>query len=193
MTMIKKLALAGTVAASLAATPAVAAPYTAPSAAGTATVRLYDAITLTKTDDLDFGVVIDSGYAGGQSITMDAAGATDCSTVSGLSCTGSPTAAGFTIKGDSGALMSVSLTSADFDPSTGKLSLRNGANSLQLALAWSGMAQDFVLGNPTSNFSLTGTGANQTINLYGALAVKDSTGAPNGVYQSLFNLTADYQ
>jgi len=63
MTIIKKLAMAGSVAAFALATPAFAAPYTAPSATGTATVRLYDAITLDKVTDVDFGVVAtpDSG------------------------------------------------------------------------------------------------------------------------------------
>ena len=71
MTIIKKLAMAGSVAAFALATPAFAAPYTAPSATGTATVRLYDAITLDKVTDVDFGVVIrDAAYAGGSSITM---------------------------------------------------------------------------------------------------------------------------
>lgn len=196
MTMIKKLAIAGTAAAiGFAATPAMADVYVAPSVNGTATVRLYDAITLTKVDDIDFGVVIrDSAYAGGQSVSMDAAGATNCAAVAGVSCTGSPTAGTFTIKGDSGSDMSVSLGSADFDPVSGLLYLRNGANNLELSLAWSGMTQDLNgSGNGTNNFTLTGTGADQTIALYGALAIKASVDAPNGVYQSTFSLTADYK
>lgn len=196
MTMIKKLAIAGTAAAiGFAATPAMADVYVAPSVNGTATVRLFDAITLTKASDIDFGVVIrDSAYAGGQSVSMDAAGATNCASVAGVSCTGSPTAGTFTIKGDSGSDMSVSLSSADFDPVSGLLYLRNGANNLELSLAWSGMTQDLDgIGNGTNNFSLTGTGADQTLALYGALAIKASVDAPNGVYQSTFSLTADYK
>ena len=116
MTIIKKLAIAGSVAGlALASTPALAAAYVAPSVNGTATVRLYDAITLDKVSDIDFGVVIrDSTYAGGTSVSMNAAGATNCASVSGVSCTGSPTAGTFTIKGDSGSDMSVSLSSADW-------------------------------------------------------------------------------
>lgn len=195
MTMIKKLAMAGTAAFAFAATPALAAVYTAPSVSGTATVRLYDAITFDKVTDLDFGVVIrDAAYAGGTSVTMAADGSTDCSTVLGVSCTGSPTAAEFTLKGDSGSDISISMASADFDPVTKVMQLRNGTNSLDLTLAWTGMTQDLDgLGAGTNNFSLTGTGADQTIALHGALAIKDSTGAPNGVYTSSFSLTADYK
>lgn len=196
MTMIKKLAIAGAAAAiGFAATPAMADVYVAPSVNGTATVRLFDAITFTKVTDVDFGVVIrDAAYAGGQSVSMDAAGATNCAAVAGVSCTGSPTAGEFTIRGDSGADMSVSMASADFDPVTGIMYLRNGANNLELSLAWAGMSQDLDgAGDGTNNFSLTGTGADQTISLYGDLAIKDSANAPNGVYQAAFTLTADYK
>lgn len=196
MTIIKKLAIAGSVAGlALASTPALAAAYVAPSVNGTATVRLYDAITLDKVSDIDFGVVIrDSTYAGGTSVSMNAAGATNCASVSGVSCTGSPTAGTFTIKGDSGSDMSVSLSSADFNPVSGLMYLRNGTDNLELTLAWSGMSQDLTSGGAgTNNFSLTGSGANQTISLFGDLAIKDSAGAPNGVYSSVFSLTADYK
>ncbi|MEO6198610.1 MAG: DUF4402 domain-containing protein [Sphingomicrobium sp.] len=195
MTMIKKLALAGTVAALGVATPAMADVYVAPSVNGTATVRLYDAITFDKVTDLDFGVVIrDSAYAGGASISMGSTGSTDCASVVGMSCTGSPTAATFTLKGDSGSDVSVSLGSADFDPVAKVLYLRNGADNLSLSLAWSGMSQDLDgAGDGTTNFSLVGTGSDQTISLYGDLAVKASSAAANGVYSSTFSLTADYK
>lgn len=196
MTMIKKLAFAGAVAAlGFAASPALADPYTAPSADATATVRLFDAISFDKVTDIDFGVVIrDSTYTGGTSITMDAAGATNCTSVLGLSCTGATSAGEFTLKGDTGSEVSISMSSADFDPVTKVMSLRNGADSLALSLVWTGMTQDLdVSAAGTNNFSLTGTGANQTISLYGDLAVKGSTDAPNGVYEASFSLTADYK
>ena len=86
------------------------------------------------------------------------------------------------------------MASADFDPVTGIMYLRNGANNLELSLAWAGMSQDLDgAGDGTNNFSLTGTGAGQTISLYGDLAIKDSANAPNGVYQAAFTLTADYK
>lgn len=195
MTMIKKLALAGSVAAVALATPAFAAPYTPPSADGTATVRLYDAITLTQVSDVDFGVVIrDAAYAGGSTISLDSVGATDCATVVGLTCTGATSEGEFTIKGDNGSDMSVALSSADFDPVTRVLTLHNGTDNLALTLNFSGMNQDVdTAGDGTNNFSLTGTGADQTIKVYGDLAVKDSASATNGVYQSTYTLTADYK
>lgn len=196
MTIIKKLALAGSVAAiALASTPALAGTYVAPSVTSKATVRLYDAITLDKVTDIDFGVVIrDSAYTGGTSVAMDGTGATNCASVSGVSCTGSPTAGEFTIKGDLGSDMSVSLSSADFNPASGVMYLRNGSNNLELSLDWSGMSQDLTtLGAGTNNFSVTGSGSAQTIKLFGDLAIKDSAGAPNGVYSAVFSLTADYK
>ena len=195
MTIIKKLAMAGSVAAFALATPAFAAPYTAPSATGTATVRLYDAITLDKVTDVDFGVVIrDAAYAGGSSIAMDATGATDCATVVGLSCTGATSAGEFTLKGDNGSAMTVSVSSADFDPVTSVLTLHNGSDSLALTLSFGGMTQntDPVSGDGTNDFSVTGTGANQTLSVYGDLEIKASADAANGVYTSSYNLTADY-
>ena len=48
-------------------------------------------------------------------------------------------------------------------------------------------------GDGTNNFSLTGTGAEQTIKVYGDLAVKDSASAGNGVYTASYTLTADYK
>jgi len=194
MTIIKKLAMAGSVAAFALATPAFAAPYTAPSATGTATVRLYDAITLDKVTDVDFGVVIrDAAYAGGSSITMDATGVTDCASVVGLSCTGATSPGEFTLKGDNGSAMTVTVSSTDYDPVTNVLTLHNGSDSLALTLSFAGMNQ--VLdgsGNGTTAFDVTGTGANQTLSVYGSLQIKDSASAANGVYTTSYDLTADY-
>lgn len=196
MTMIKKLAMVGTVAAFAVATPAMADPYTPPSVTGTATVRLYDAITLDKVSDIDFGVVIrDSAYAGGQSIVLSAAGTTDCATVSGLSCTGATSAGEFTLRGDSGSDMSVTVDSVDFDPVTRVLTLRNGTDNLALTLAFGGMSQDLdpFSGDGLNTFSVTGTGAAQTLTVAGSLAVKASANAANGVYQASYQVTADYK
>lgn len=197
MTIIKKLALAGTAAALGFATPAIAAPYTAPTASGTATVRLYDAIALLKVADIDFGTVIrDPTWTTGN-IVMDSAGATNCAIVAGVSCTGTTSAGHFTIKGDSGSDMSVSLaaTAGSFNPLTQTLTLANGASGVDLALSVSGMTQniDPVTGNGLSSYSVTGTGAATDIKLYGSLAVGDSTVNPNGVYSATFVLTADYK
>jgi hypothetical protein len=192
MTMIKTLATAASVAALALAAPAVAAPYTPPSQTGTATVRLYDAITLDKVDDI---VIREATYAGGSSIALAADDTTDCASVAGLSCTGSPTAGEFTIRGDNGSDMSVTLGSVDFDPVTKVLTLRNGTDTLDLTLDWSGMTQDSdpLTSDGLNTFSLTGTGSAQTIMLYGDLEVKAAADAANGVYANTFTLTADYK
>lgn len=197
MTMIKKLAMAASVAAVAVAAPAMADPYTAPSVAGTATVRLYDAISLLKVQDIDFGTVIrDSAFASGtRTITMSSAGATDCGVVADLSCTGTVTEGHFTIKGDNGSDMSVTLASGTYDPVTGIMQLANGTDSVDLDLGVSGMTQDVdsVTGDGLNSFSVTGTGSATDIKLYGALTIGDSSAAANGVYVANFTLTADYK
>lgn len=195
MNMIKKFAMAGSVAAVALATPAFAEPYVAPSQTGSATVRLYTAIDFQKVSDIDFGVVIrETGYAGGSSVSLASDSSVACTAV-GLSCTGATSAGEFTITGDNGSDMSVTLASADFDPVTKVLTLRNGTDSLDLTLAWSGMSQDSDpdTGDSVNTFSLTGTGAEQTISLYGDLEVKAAADAANGVYSNTFTLTADYK
>lgn len=193
MFKFNKLAAAcAVVALASAATPALAAPYTAPSVEGKATVRLYDAIELLKVTDIDFGTVIrDGSYTGGSSIAMAANGSTNCASVLGMSCTGATSAGAFTIRGDSGSDMSVSMSSANYNPVTNVLKLNNAGNtaSVNLNLVFAGMNQDAGL----NTFSVTGTGSATDITLYGSLDVPDSASAPNGVYSSVFDLTADYK
>ena len=193
MFKFNKLAAAcAVVALASTAAPAIAAPYTAPSVEGTATVRLYDAIELLKVTDIDFGTVIrDASYAGGSSIAMAADGSTDCASVLGMSCTGATSAGAFTIRGDSGSDMSVRLDSTDYNPVTNELTLNNAGNSASvvLNLSFAGMTQDAGL----NTFSVSGTGSATDITLYGSLDVPDSASAPNGVYSSTFDLTADYK
>lgn len=192
MNIIKKLALAGSAAAIGLAAPAQAAPYTPPSANGTATVRLYSAIDLQKVTDIDFGTIIRSAGASG-SVSMDSSGVVDCAAIVGVSCTGSPSEGHFTINGDSGSAMSVTMSGATFDPATNVMTLANGTDSVTLALEYAGMTQDVVLGVTQGTFAVTGAGSATDIKLYGTLSFGDSTAAPNGVYTASFNLTADYE
>ena len=192
MTIIKKLALAGSAAAIGLAVPAHADPYTPPSANGTATVRLYSAIDLQKVTDIDFGTIIRSAGASG-SVSMDSAGVVDCAAVVGVSCTGATSEGHFTINGDSGSAMSVSMSGATYDPATNEMVLINGTDSVSLALEYAGMTQDVVLGVTQGTFAVSGTGSATDIKLYGTLTFGDSTAAPNGVYTAAFNLTADYE
>ncbi|MEO6432754.1 MAG: DUF4402 domain-containing protein [Sphingomicrobium sp.] len=191
MTIIKKLALACSVAAIGFAAPAQADPYTAPSANGTATVRLFSAIDLQKVQDIDFGTIIRSSGASG-SVFMSSVGAIDCTAVVGVTCTGAPTEGHFTINGDSGSAMSVTVSGATFDATDNTLLLSNGTETVSLALEYAGMTQDVLLGVNQSTFGVTGAGSDTDIKLFGTLTFGDSTVAPNGVYTASFNLTADY-
>jgi hypothetical protein len=191
MLNFKTLAAACSVAAlALTAAPAAAAPYDAPEAAATATVRLYSAIEIEQVEDLDFGTVIrDSGYTGGSNVAMVAAGTVDCAAVAGLTCTGATSAAAFTIKGDDGSDMSVTFSAVGYNAVTNVMPLLFGTYSVPLTLQFAGMVQDPGL----ATFSVDGTGAETDIGVYGSLGIPDSVTAPNGVYSSTFTLTADYK
>lgn len=200
MTMIKKLALAGVAALAFAATPAAAAgPYTPPTANGKAKVRLYNQITLSKVTDVDFGVVIrGAGAWGAETVSMDDTGTVTC-VGADLSCTGSPSVGEFTIKGDNNSDMSVKITGADFDAANNELTLRNGTDTLVMSVQYgSTLTQDVDLTDPLNpvtleTFQVTGTGSDQTILLYGDLAVKNTSSAANGYYEANYTLEADYK
>ncbi len=196
MTMIKKLAFAGVAALAFAAAPAAAAGYTAPTANGKATVRLYNQITLSKVTDIDYGVVIRNAAGwGSEVISMDNAGALNCGTAVNMSCTGSPSVGEFTIQGDLDSEMSVEISGADYNEAVNELTLHNGADSLIMAFQVSGMTQDLdaTTSAPLTTWSLTGTGADQTLLFYGDLTVQDLATAANGVYEANYTLTADYK
>lgn len=191
MTIIKKLALAGSVAAIAIAAPAQAAPYTPPSANGKATVRLYSAITLTNVSDIDLGTVIRQPLSGGQ-VDISSTGVITCNSA-GVSCTGAASEGHFKIMGDANSNMSVTISGGDFDAASNILTLKNGTDAVQLALQYAGMTQDVVSSVPQSTFSLTGTGAETDIKLYGSLTFSGPEVDPNGLYEGFFTLTADYK
>ena len=90
-----KAALAATVATGLFAAPALAAntdtkPFTA-------TARIVKPLTLTKTANLDFGIITMGATFAGANVSVSQAGVVACGT--GLTCTGTPTAAAFDVTG----------------------------------------------------------------------------------------------
>src|SRR5215217_2471948 len=105
--MKKFLATAGAIALlALTSAPAQAA---SPSAQANATAKIYRPLTISKTTDLDFGVVVIAGTSfAAETVTVSTAGAVTCGGGVNLTCSGSPTAARFHLVGSNNALVTVS-------------------------------------------------------------------------------------
>ncbi|KTE18542.1 hypothetical protein ATE67_17720 [Sphingopyxis sp. H050] len=157
-----KRALVGAAIAALAMNASAAHAATATA---TAKARILQQLTLTNTSDLDFATVVSGTTA--STVVVSTAGARTCG--SGLTCIGTPGAAGFNLVGTSGALVGIS------GPSTATLT--SGANNMTVGLTYSNTT--VTLGT-TNSFSVGGTlnvGANQAA----------------GNYTGTFTVTADYQ
>jgi hypothetical protein len=173
--MIKSLAV---VAALL--TVAVGAPAMAQSASttGSGSITVIRPLTITKNADLKFGTVVRPATGSG-TVTVSAAGARSVAGgVVGLSSGDTPQAAQFTIDGEGGQSISVTVP--------GTFSIANGSDTLTVT---------------TSN-NLTGSAAAQTLSnalgAAGSLTFKvggsvpvDST-SPTGVYTGAFTVSAAY-
>jgi len=90
-----KAALAATVATGLFAAPAFAA--NSDTEAFTATARIVKPLTLKKNVNLDFGIITMDPTLVSANVTVSQAGVVTCGT--GLTCTGTPTAAEFEVAG----------------------------------------------------------------------------------------------
>ncbi len=160
-TAFVKAAILGSVIASLGATSAQAATATA-----TARAKILRQVTLTNTSDLQFGTIV-SGTAA-STVGISAAGARTCG--AGLVCSGTTTAAGFTIGGTTGQVVTISVPAS--------VTLNSGTNNMTATLAASAASATMVAnaGSFTVGGSL-GVGANQA----------------DGDYTGTFTVTADYQ
>ncbi|MBX9797100.1 DUF4402 domain-containing protein [Sphingomonas sp.] len=133
-----------------------AVPAQAQSATGDATVRILQAITVTKAADLNFGKVLPSGAASTVAIAAD--GSRTCG--AGLSCFGTTTAGAFNVTGSAGETVSVAIDNPT-------ITLSNGAQSMTVALTASTNSLQLVGGN--GSFRVAGTlnvGANQAAGTY---------------------------
>ena len=156
----KALALAGVVSLGFAGTVANAATATA-----TAKGIILKQITVTKTSDLDYATIVTGAAA--STVVVTPAGARTCGV--GLTCTGTQTAAGFSVLGTIGQVATVTV------PAT--VTLTSGANTMTSTLLSSAATLTLVAAN---SFNVGGTlavGANQA----------------DGVYNGTFTVTVDYQ
>jgi Mat/Ecp fimbriae major subunit len=164
--MNKLLISAGALVALALGTPAFAAPSNQASA--NATVNIVSPLTLTKSTDLNFGTIV--GPFAGEIVHVDATGARNCA---GLTCSGTVSAASFTLTGTANQAVVLTI------PSSVTL---NGSVSGTLSVDLSG--------DEPANPTLNGTG-NAGFSIGGKLTIP--TGTVDGVYSNTFTVTANYQ
>jgi hypothetical protein len=175
MTMNKALIAAAALALTAVAVPALAQSA---STTGSGSITVIRPLTITKTADLKFGTVVRPGTGAG-SVAVSAAGARSVAGgVVGLSSGDTPAAAAFTVAGEGGQSVSVTI------PAT--FSMANGSDTLTVT---------------TSN-SLTGSAASQTLSnalgSAGSLAFTVGGSVPvasttaTGAYTGSFTVSAAY-
>ncbi|MEJ2107045.1 MAG: DUF4402 domain-containing protein [Acidiferrobacteraceae bacterium] len=155
----------------------------AANATGTVTARLYSAITISKTTDLDFGVMSDGGAGGSMTVNGDntttAGGAT-------TSTGGTPAAAEFAVGGANNAAYLVDTTASSAN-------LTSGANTMAITYTAYSFNDDntyataYAAGTPPS---LSGTGAD-TLRVGGTVTV--GAGQATGTYTGTVSVTVTYQ
>lgn len=160
-TNLKLLGVAGLMAAG------VAVPAHAETARGDATVKILQAITVSKTADLNFGNVVPSAAAATVAVGED--GTRTCGT--GLSCYGTTTSGAFNVTGTAGETVSVGIDNAT-------IQLSNGTQSMAVALS-------------TSTSSLTLAGGTGSFRVGGTLSVGANQAA--GTYTGQYNVSVNYQ
>lgn len=194
-TMFKKLAFAAVGAAFIAATPA-AAQGVSETQAATAKVKLWDALSLTAvTSEMYFGALVRSGsFTGTETLSLASDGTTNCASLVNVTCSDTPAAAEFTLNASNGSDVKITLSGAAgvFDPTNNELTLTDGATGVLVAtLALTGATADTST-TDTNDYTITGSGVDQTINVHGDLVIDNSTNAPNGVYSASYDVTAEY-
>jgi hypothetical protein len=169
------------IAAAAALVAAVASPVLAQSSAsttGTGSITIIRPITIAKTADLAFGTVVRPSTGAGTAVVSAAGARTVTGGVVGLSSGATPAAAAFTVTGEGGQSISVTI------PAT--FTMINGADSLTVT---------------TSN-NLTGSASAQTLsNALGAAgtlgftvggSVPIASTTTTGLYSGTFTVSAAY-
>lgn len=172
--MTKYLATAGAVA--LLALTSATAQAASPSANANATAKIYHPLTITKKSDLDFGVIVikNTAFSTGEAVTVDTTGTvTACGLAADLTCTGTPKAAAFTLKGNNNA--NVVVSSPAFN-------LTSGSNTLAVTPSSTSQVVNLGAGGDTTGVDVP---------LGASISVLGAT--PEGVYTGTWTVTADYQ
>ena len=145
-----------------------------PASQATANAKIYKPLTISKVQNLDFGVIVlGSGTWSGEVVNLSQAGTLTCGGGANLTCSGSPQVAKYHLVGSNNANVTVSSPGFNLTgPST---------------LAFSP--------NPpapfTVNLGATGSTTGVDFSIGGSITLASTT--PDGVYSGTFAVTADYQ
>jgi len=155
----------------LASTPAAAV---SPSSQANATAKIYKPLTISKTQDLNFGTIVLAGASfSNETVTVSTTGSVTCGSGSGnLSCGGTPTAATFHLVGSNNANVTV--------------------NSPAFSLGGPGTLS-VTPSSTTQTVNLGTSGQNTGINVSLGASITLSSSTADGVYTGTWTVTADYQ
>jgi hypothetical protein len=170
--MKKLLVAAGFATLALTTTPAFAAPVAASSPA-TANARIYRPLVLRADRNLDFGtIVMGTLPAGGETVTLTAAGGFTCG-AGNLTCSGTPVTAQYNVQGSNNTVVRIFV---------GASSLSNGTGG---TVAFTPLAP-----SPAS-VTLTNSGApGNNFFVGGQITILPTT--VEGVYSGNMDVTVDY-
>jgi len=170
--MKKFLIAAGAAALAFTATQAVAAPVAA-STPATANAKIYRPLILTSSRNLDFGtIVMGTVAAGGENVTLTAAGGFTCG-AGNLTCSGTPTTAQYNVQGSNNAVVRILV---------GASTLSNGSG---------GTVAFAPLAPAPATVTLTNSGApGNNFNVGGQITILPTTA--EGVYSGNMDVTVDY-
>ena len=170
--MNKSIATVSAFAAMIAASSPAAA--VSPATQATANAKIYKPLTISKVQNLDFGVIVLTGASfAGEVVSMSQAGVVTCGSSPGvlLTCSGAPQAAKYHLVGTNNAIVTV--TSPGFNlTGPGTLAFTSNAPA-------------------TVNLGASGSSTGVDFSIGGSITLASTT--PDGVYSGTFAVTADYQ
>ena len=170
--MIKFARLAAlAAAATIAATPAIAAPVGVTGQAPTASVRIVKPLTLTRVRDLNFGTLVVGTVAGTQTVNVSDAGV-QSGCANGVTCQGNGVqSARYNVTGTNNQTVNIVASSVN---------LTSGSNTLVFTPNWTNNTVVLTSsGSPGNNFDLGGS-------------IDLTTATPEGLYTGNLVVTVDY-
>ena len=161
-------------------TVAIAAPAMAQSASttGSGSITVIRPLTITKNADLKFGTVVRPATGAG-TVTVSAAGARSVAGgVVGLSSGDTPQAAQFTVDGEGGQSISVTVP--------GTFSIANGSDTLTVTTS------NNLIGSAAAQTLSNALGAAGSLSFKVGGSVPVNSTSPTGVYTGTFTVSAAY-
>lgn len=153
----------------LASSPAAAV---SPLTQATANAKIYKPLSISKVQNLDFGVIVlGSGAWAGEVVSISQAGALTCGGGTNVTCSGSPQVAKYHLSGTNNAVATVSCPGFNL---TGPGTLAFTPNA-----------------PATVNLGASGLVTGVDFSIGGSITLASTT--PDGVYTGNFLVTADYQ